>query len=442
MEQKVEYVYHWNRIIGAAAVVLALLGMLALGMNRWRSPAPETAELSEETDIEVVEVQPTAPDTGQPDQAPAVISPVEPAVVESPTSTAVTAAIPSVNDDADTAEPALKVESASIEQPPALATPVVEDQQPALPVAPESLTQTEPEAIDETPPTPVADAAEPSGALVGTASTTSAMPEPSETPVAPHELTDLSPLEPTILPPTASGPDAISKQPKTALTEPAEEAAPTAIEQALLPSTASDTTVVKKLPQTPVESAAEPSVKVVEQSPPPAETIAKRNIAKLPETPAATTTEPSVSVKEIEAGLLPSTAGGTDTVAEPAPVDTNKGPFRLINIATQAAPVKRFVLAKSVVNLEPKGAIDDISFDKRGMAAVYCFSEVAGREHPTLEYIWRRNDQVVARVNVGVKGKRWRSYSSKLINRRMKGDWQVELRGKDNELLASAEFTL
>ena len=76
------------------------------------------------------------------------------------------------------------------------------------------------------------------------------------------------------------------------------------------------------------------------------------------------------------------------------------------------------------------------------MAAVYCFSEVAGREHPTLEYIWRRNDQVIARVNVGVKGKRWRSYSSKLINRRMKGDWQVELRGKDNELLASAEFTL
>ena len=67
---------------------------------------------------------------------------------------------------------------------------------------------------------------------------------------------------------------------------------------------------------------------------------------------------------------------------------------------------------------------------------------MVGREHRTLEYIWRRNDKVVARVTVGVKGERWRSYSSKLISRRMTGEWRVELRGTDDKLLASAEFVL
>lgn len=120
--------------------------------------------------------------------------------------------------------------------------------------------------------------------------------------------------------------------------------------------------------------------------------------------------------------------------------DTGKGLFRLRDITLISPSVSRFVLAKSVVNNKPVGDVDDIVPDARGIAAVYAFSDVVGLKDEVLYYYWFRNSEQVAKVRAGVWADRWRSYSSKIINNKMRGEWRVELLNKKREVLASADF--
>ncbi len=128
----------------------------------------------------------------------------------------------------------------------------------------------------------------------------------------------------------------------------------------------------------------------------------------------------------------------TSAVASDAGV--RNAPFRLRGVSLTSPSVSRFVLAESVVNNKPVGAIDDITPDARGVAAVYAFSDVVGMKDEVLYYHWFRNSQQVAKVRSGVWADRWRSHSSKIINSKMKGEWRIELRNEKNEILASADF--
>jgi hypothetical protein len=124
-------------------------------------------------------------------------------------------------------------------------------------------------------------------------------------------------------------------------------------------------------------------------------------------------------------------------VAEPG---VKAGPFSLKNINLLSPVVKRFVLAKSVVNKKPIGEIHEIRPDARGAAAVYAFSDVVGMRGTVVDYHWILNGKRVAKVRVKVGANRWRSHSSKVISERMQGSWRVELRDAQNQLFASAEF--
>jgi hypothetical protein len=102
--------------------------------------------------------------------------------------------------------------------------------------------------------------------------------------------------------------------------------------------------------------------------------------------------------------------------------------------------VERFALAKSVAQNRPVGDLEDIRFDDKGVAAVYAFSDVVGMKDDFIFYHWMRDGREIAKVRIGVWADRWRSYSSKVINRSMKGRWRVELRNAKGRVLASAEF--
>lgn len=117
-----------------------------------------------------------------------------------------------------------------------------------------------------------------------------------------------------------------------------------------------------------------------------------------------------------------------------------KAMFRLQDVSVESPAVERFILAKSVINNEPRGDIQSITPKADGAAAIYCFSDVVGMKDKVLYYYWLRDGKTVAKVRVGAWGKRWRSHSSKILNPTMKGDWRVELRKADSTLLASAEF--
>ncbi len=164
---------------------------------------------------------------------------------------------------------------------------------------------------------------------------------------------------------------------------------------------------------------------------------------------AAPIPETETFAHRVESGLhsIPDEAGKERTQTEESgalavvPVHgTRKALFLLRGIIMTAASVSRFVLAKSVVNNKPVGAVEDIIPDARGVAAVYAFSDVVGIKGETLYYYWFRNSKQVSKVRVGVSANRWRSHSSKIINDKMKGEWRVELRNGKHEILASADF--
>jgi hypothetical protein len=93
-----------------------------------------------------------------------------------------------------------------------------------------------------------------------------------------------------------------------------------------------------------------------------------------------------------------------------------------------------------VINKEPQGMLDEIAWKPDGSAAVWCYSEVTGRRGSVLRYVWYHEGKRMARIRVNVRGNRWRSYSSKLVNQRYLGDWRVELQDSKERVLASAEF--
>jgi hypothetical protein len=130
----------------------------------------------------------------------------------------------------------------------------------------------------------------------------------------------------------------------------------------------------------------------------------------------------------------------TDLVT-PAPRPT-AGQFQLKDVKIHAPWVKRFVLASQVDNKEPRGELSKIAFNSAGSAVVWAYSEVIDRAASVLRYVWAHEGKQVAQVKVNVRGNRWRSYSTKVINRRMEGNWRVELQDNQGRLLARADFLL
>ena len=122
--------------------------------------------------------------------------------------------------------------------------------------------------------------------------------------------------------------------------------------------------------------------------------------------------------------------------------DTTNSPFQLKELKILEPGVKRFLLPGSVSNKEPLGELNDISFNADGSAVVWTYSEVVDKRGSRLNYVWLHEGSQVAAVKVDIRGNRWRSYSSKVINQSMSGSWRVELHDGEGRLLASADFIL
>jgi hypothetical protein len=118
-----------------------------------------------------------------------------------------------------------------------------------------------------------------------------------------------------------------------------------------------------------------------------------------------------------------------------------QGIFRLGAVNISSPAVKRFELARAVWGNKPRGGLQTIRWNADGVAAVCAFSDVEDRAGGTLYYRWLRDGKQVAKVRVGIGADRWRSYSSKVVTKRMKGKWRVELRDAKGRLLARADFT-
>ncbi len=104
--------------------------------------------------------------------------------------------------------------------------------------------------------------------------------------------------------------------------------------------------------------------------------------------------------------------------------------------------VTRFTLARMVRAKEPVGSLHDVRFNSDDVTSVYAYSDIRGLQGESVVYRWWLNGSEVAKVKIRIDGNRWRSYSSKLIQRKMNGLWRVDLQTEEGELLARLSFQL
>jgi len=132
----------------------------------------------------------------------------------------------------------------------------------------------------------------------------------------------------------------------------------------------------------------------------------------------------------------------SDASSEEAAQDFEEGMIGATRASIVSGAVRRFSLAPSVVDNEPRGRLEEIRPDAGGIARVTAFSEVHGLGGETLHYVWFHQGREVARVRVPVRAGRWRSHSSKRVGTDEPGEWRVELQDSGGAVLARIDFLI
>ena len=74
---------------------------------------------------------------------------------------------------------------------------------------------------------------------------------------------------------------------------------------------------------------------------------------------------------------------------------------------------------------------------------LYCFTKIVGANEPTqITHVWYYDETEHARVELDVKSKDWRTYSSKLILPHETGKWHVDVLDKDGRILETYRFDI
>lgn len=103
--------------------------------------------------------------------------------------------------------------------------------------------------------------------------------------------------------------------------------------------------------------------------------------------------------------------------------------------------VARIYICKGIKDREPRAPQKGFIFKKP--FSLFCFTEIedAGKEY-TIKHVWYHKQKEIQEIPLCVRGKRWRTWSRKLITEKMKGNWKVDILDEKNKLLSSISFTV
>ena len=111
--------------------------------------------------------------------------------------------------------------------------------------------------------------------------------------------------------------------------------------------------------------------------------------------------------------------------------------------AQPAAPsikVDELAVCTSVEERQPVGT--DTSFVKT-IGQLYCFVKVSSESDSTsVFHTWIYNDKEMAKVELSVKGKTWRTWSSKRVVEEWVGNWKVIVSSATGDVLMIKEFVI
>jgi len=114
------------------------------------------------------------------------------------------------------------------------------------------------------------------------------------------------------------------------------------------------------------------------------------------------------------------------------PVNAEVAPLRISEMA----------VTTKIVRGNPIDSVHRIS--SASVKALYCFTRLTATEETdtTIRHVWYRGNEKVGDYELPVKGKRWRTFSQKVIEKGGSGDWRVEAIDEEGKLLRSVKFRM
>ena len=105
-----------------------------------------------------------------------------------------------------------------------------------------------------------------------------------------------------------------------------------------------------------------------------------------------------------------------------------------------AMQVDEMVYCTAIEERQPVG--QDTVFNS-DLERIYCYTKISGAvDTTTISHIWYFKDNEVARVNLSVNAKIWRTWSSKKLMEIWVGRWRVDVIAADGTILKSAAFRI
>jgi len=114
------------------------------------------------------------------------------------------------------------------------------------------------------------------------------------------------------------------------------------------------------------------------------------------------------------------------------PVSAEDGGLRITEMA----------VTTKITRNNPIDAVRRIN--RRSVPALYCFTRIVNPsgEEAAIRHIWYRNGEVAGEQELQVKGKKWRTWSKRPIDRDSAGTWRVEALDSEGKLLKTVEFRI
>ena len=110
--------------------------------------------------------------------------------------------------------------------------------------------------------------------------------------------------------------------------------------------------------------------------------------------------------------------------------------------ADSALKITEMAVTTKIVRGNPIDSVHRIS--STSVKALYCFTRLhaSGSDRTSIRHIWYRDNVKVGEYELPVKGENWRTYSKKMIDKGLVGDWKVDALDSNGNLLKSVKFRM
>lgn len=112
-------------------------------------------------------------------------------------------------------------------------------------------------------------------------------------------------------------------------------------------------------------------------------------------------------------------------------------------IHVPSSTIKRVVLSRDMQHNKPRLPLHSpVSLSRLSDNSLYLFSEINGLPGQSIHHRWFYKNQLMLDISHTLGAKRWRCFSRKSFNKKLLGEWRVEITDQHGKLLHQQRFKL